>query len=69
MNYIDLELKVVQHAPGGVETLLADAKAKGAGGERLGNRGYFFPPSVLVPGIGDARSTIVSSRGAERSRT
>ena len=35
-----------------LETLVADARAKGArviaGGERLGNRGYFFPVTVLT---------------------
>jgi succinate-semialdehyde dehydrogenase / glutarate-semialdehyde dehydrogenase len=35
-----------------LEALVADAKAKGArvlsGGERLGNRGYFFAPTVLA---------------------
>ncbi|WP_315834794.1 NAD-dependent succinate-semialdehyde dehydrogenase [Bradyrhizobium prioriisuperbiae] len=35
-----------------METLVADARAKGArvlaGGERLGNRGYFFPLTVLA---------------------
>jgi succinate-semialdehyde dehydrogenase/glutarate-semialdehyde dehydrogenase len=35
-----------------LETMVADAKAKGArvltGGERVGNRGYFFPPTVVA---------------------
>jgi succinate-semialdehyde dehydrogenase / glutarate-semialdehyde dehydrogenase len=35
-----------------METMVEDAKAKGAavlaGGERLGNRGYFFAPTVLA---------------------
>ncbi len=35
-----------------METLVADAKAKGArvtaGGSRIGNRGYFFPLAVLA---------------------
>jgi succinate-semialdehyde dehydrogenase/glutarate-semialdehyde dehydrogenase len=39
--------------------LVADARAKGAkvlaGGERLGNRGYFFPVSVLADLPDDAR--------------
>lgn len=42
-----------------METLVADAKAKGArilsGGERLGNRGYFFPVTVLADLPDDAR--------------
>lgn len=43
-----------------LETLVADAKAKGArvlvGGERLGNRGYFFPPTVVADLPDDARA-------------
>jgi succinate-semialdehyde dehydrogenase / glutarate-semialdehyde dehydrogenase len=43
-----------------LETLVADAKAKGArvlaGGERLGNRGYFFPLTVLADLPDDARA-------------
>jgi succinate-semialdehyde dehydrogenase / glutarate-semialdehyde dehydrogenase len=43
-----------------LETLVADAKAKGArvlaGGERLGNRGYFFPVTVLSDLPDDARA-------------
>jgi succinate-semialdehyde dehydrogenase / glutarate-semialdehyde dehydrogenase len=43
-----------------METLVADARAKGArvlaGGERLGNRGYFFAPTVLVDVPDDARA-------------
>ena len=43
-----------------LETLVADARAKGArvlaGGERLGNRGYFFPLTVLVDLPDDARA-------------
>jgi succinate-semialdehyde dehydrogenase / glutarate-semialdehyde dehydrogenase len=43
-----------------LETLVADAKAKGArvlaGGERLGNRGYFFPLTVLTDLPDDARA-------------
>jgi succinate-semialdehyde dehydrogenase / glutarate-semialdehyde dehydrogenase len=43
-----------------METLVADAKAKGArvlaGGHRLGNRGYFFPLTVLVDLPDDARA-------------
>jgi succinate-semialdehyde dehydrogenase/glutarate-semialdehyde dehydrogenase len=35
-----------------LEAMVADAKAKGArvltGGERMGNRGYFFPPTVVA---------------------
>lgn len=42
-----------------MEVLVADAKAKGArvlaGGERLGNRGYFFPVTVLADLPDDAR--------------
>lgn len=42
-----------------LEALVADAKAKGArvlaGGERLGNRGYFFPVTVLSDLPDDAR--------------
>ncbi|MGX0961563.1 succinate-semialdehyde dehydrogenase/glutarate-semialdehyde dehydrogenase [Bradyrhizobium japonicum] len=43
-----------------METLVADAKAKGArvlaGGQRIGNRGYFFPLTVLADLPGDARA-------------
>ncbi len=43
-----------------METLVADARAKGArvlaGGERLGNRGYFFPLTVLSDVPDDARA-------------
>jgi succinate-semialdehyde dehydrogenase / glutarate-semialdehyde dehydrogenase len=43
-----------------METLVADAKAKGArvlaGGHRLGNRGYFFPLTVLADLPDDARA-------------
>jgi len=43
-----------------LEALVADAKAKGArvlaGGERLGNRGYFFPLTVLADLPDDARA-------------
>jgi succinate-semialdehyde dehydrogenase/glutarate-semialdehyde dehydrogenase len=43
-----------------LETLVVDAKAKGArvlaGGERLGNRGYFFPLTVLADVPDDARA-------------
>jgi succinate-semialdehyde dehydrogenase/glutarate-semialdehyde dehydrogenase len=43
-----------------METLIADAKAKGArvlaGGERIGNRGYFFPLTVLADLPDDARA-------------
>jgi succinate-semialdehyde dehydrogenase/glutarate-semialdehyde dehydrogenase len=43
-----------------METLVADAKAKGArvlaGGSRLGNRGYFFPLTVLADVPEDARA-------------
>jgi succinate-semialdehyde dehydrogenase/glutarate-semialdehyde dehydrogenase len=43
-----------------METLVADAKAKGArvlaGGERLGNGGYFFAPTVLTDVPDDARA-------------
>jgi succinate-semialdehyde dehydrogenase/glutarate-semialdehyde dehydrogenase len=42
-----------------LETLVADAKAKGArvlaGGERMGDRGYFFPVTVLADVPDDAR--------------
>jgi succinate-semialdehyde dehydrogenase/glutarate-semialdehyde dehydrogenase len=42
-----------------METLVADARARGArvlaGGERLGNRGYFFPVTVLADLPDDAR--------------
>jgi succinate-semialdehyde dehydrogenase/glutarate-semialdehyde dehydrogenase len=42
-----------------METLVADASAKGArvltGGSRLGNRGYFFPLTVLADVPDDAR--------------
>ena len=43
-----------------METLAADAKAKGArltaGGERFGNRGYFFPLTVLEDVPDNARA-------------
>jgi len=43
-----------------METLVADAKAKGArvlaGGERIGNRGYFFPVTVLADVPDEARA-------------
>jgi succinate-semialdehyde dehydrogenase/glutarate-semialdehyde dehydrogenase len=43
-----------------LEALAADARARGArvlaGGERLGNRGYFFPPTVLAELPDDARA-------------
>jgi succinate-semialdehyde dehydrogenase / glutarate-semialdehyde dehydrogenase len=43
-----------------MEMFVADAKAKGAkllaGGERLGNRGYFFPLTVLADLPDDARA-------------
>src|SRR5205807_1993276 len=43
-----------------METLVADARAKGArilaGGERLGSRGYFFAPTVLVDVPDEARA-------------
>lgn len=43
-----------------MEVLVADAKAKGArvlaGGERQGNRGYFYPPTALVDVPDDARA-------------
>ena len=43
-----------------METLVADAKAKGArvlaGGHRIGNRGYFFPLTVLADVPDDARA-------------
>jgi succinate-semialdehyde dehydrogenase / glutarate-semialdehyde dehydrogenase len=43
-----------------LEAMVADAKAKGArvlaGGERLGNRGYFFPLTVLADVPDDARA-------------
>src|SRR5271163_4705271 len=43
-----------------METLVADAKAKGArvtaGGERIGNRGYYFPLTVLADVPDDARA-------------
>jgi succinate-semialdehyde dehydrogenase/glutarate-semialdehyde dehydrogenase len=42
-----------------MESMVADARAKGArllaGGERLGNRGYFFAPTVLADVPDDAR--------------
>ena len=42
-----------------MEALVADARAKGArvlaGGERIGNRGYFFPVTVLADVPDDAR--------------
>ena len=43
-----------------MEMLVADARAKGArvlaGGERLGNRGYFFAPTVLADVPDEARA-------------
>jgi len=43
-----------------MEMLVADAKAKGArlltGGERIGNRGYFFPLTVFADVPDDARA-------------
>ena len=43
-----------------MEMLVADARAKGArvlaGGERLGNRGYFFSPTVLADVPDEARA-------------
>lgn len=43
-----------------METLIADAKAKGArvlaGGERIGNRGHFFPLTVLADLPDNARA-------------
>ncbi|MCV9940277.1 NAD-dependent succinate-semialdehyde dehydrogenase [Boseaceae bacterium BT-24-1] len=43
-----------------METLVADAQAKGArvlaGGERIGNRGYFFPVTVLADVPDEARA-------------
>lgn len=43
-----------------METLVADAKAKGArvlaGGQRIGNRGYYFPLTVLADLPDDARA-------------
>lgn len=43
-----------------MEALVADARARGAqvlaGGERLGNRGYFFPVTVLADVPDDARA-------------
>lgn len=43
-----------------METLVADAKAKGArvaaGGSRIGNRGYYFPLTVLADVPDDARA-------------
>lgn len=43
-----------------MEMLVADAKAKGArvlaGGERIGNRGYFFPVTVLADVPDEARA-------------
>ena len=43
-----------------METLVADAKAKGArvtaGGERIGNRGYYFPVTVVADVPDDARA-------------
>lgn len=43
-----------------MEALVADARARGArvltGGERIGNRGYFFPPTVLAELPDDARA-------------
>jgi succinate-semialdehyde dehydrogenase/glutarate-semialdehyde dehydrogenase len=43
-----------------METLVADAQAKGArvlaGGQRIGNRGYFFPLTVIADLPDDARA-------------
>src|SRR5262249_25520023 len=43
-----------------MEALVADATAKGArlrtGGERIGNRGFFFQPTVLTDVPADARA-------------
>lgn len=43
-----------------LEDLVADARARGArilaGGARLGNRGYFFPPTVVADVPDDARA-------------
>jgi len=43
-----------------METLVADAKAKGArvtaGGKRIGNRGYYFPVTVIADVPDDARA-------------
>src|SRR5215470_12297887 len=43
-----------------METLVADAKAKGArvlaGGQRIGNRGYYFPLTVIADLPDDARA-------------
>jgi len=43
-----------------LEALTADARARGGrvltGGERIGNRGYFFPPTVLTELPDDARA-------------
>jgi len=43
-----------------METMVADAKSKGArvlaGGHRIGNRGYFFPLTVLADVPDDARA-------------
>src|SRR5262249_10598789 len=43
-----------------LEAMVADAKTKGArvlsGGERLGNRGYFFAPTVLADVRDEARA-------------
>ncbi|MBB4261374.1 NAD-dependent succinate-semialdehyde dehydrogenase [Bradyrhizobium sp. CIR3A] len=43
-----------------METLVADARAKGArllaGGERISNRGYFYPPTVLADVPDEARA-------------
>jgi succinate-semialdehyde dehydrogenase/glutarate-semialdehyde dehydrogenase len=43
-----------------MEALVGDAKSKGArvlaGGSRIGNRGYFFPLTVLADVPGDARA-------------
>ena len=40
--------------PEAMERLIGDAKAKGAklhtGGERIGNQGFFYAPSVLSRG-------------------
>src|SRR5260370_36370761 len=43
-----------------MEAMVADATAKGArllaGGNRIGNRGYFYPLTVLADGPGGARA-------------
>jgi hypothetical protein len=49
-----------------MEALVADAKSKGArvlvGGSRIGNRGYFFPLTVLADVPDDARAMNEESR-------